>query len=315
MIQLARDLNGPCLAPGGSVVAVGAFDGVHLGHQHLLATVRQHAGEQNLTPAVVSFEPLPRAFFSPRPVPRLTPVRQKLEAFTAAGMQKVLLLRFNSALAHMTPADFVRRVLVQRLGVQQVYVGEDFRFGHKQAGDFDLLQSMGPDGGFTAHAVDPVVVDGESVSASRIRQYLAAGDFTRAQSLLGRPFRIDGHVARGEKLGRTLGYPTANVHLGSRVAPVHGVFAVRVEVAGMDGIHAGVANLGVRPTVNQVPEPLLEVYLFDFAGDLYGRRMRTTFVAKLRDEETFDDIQALQTRMDGDATAARRILGLAPAEA
>lgn len=312
MIKLSRDVAGPCLAPRGSVVAIGAFDGLHRGHQALLAEVRERAAALDCEPAVISFEPLPRAYFSPQPVPRLSSVREKLVGFDAAGISQALLLRFNAALAAMTPEAFVRQVLVERLAAREVWVGGDFRFGHKRAGDVALLERMGRELGFVARTMPPVLLHDERVSATRVRELLAAGDFAAAAPLLGRPFVIEGKVEYGNQLGRTLGYPTANIHLHSRVSPIQGIFAVRVGLGDSECAWPGVASLGVRPTVNQVTQPLLEVHLFDFEGDLYGRRMAVEFVAKLRDEQKFDGLDALTAQMDHDARSARAILGMNP---
>ena len=312
MMRLSRDVAGPCLAPGGSVIAVGAFDGLHRGHQALLAEVHARAAALGCTPVVVSFEPLPRAYFSAAPLPRLSSVREKLQGFAAAGMAHALLLRFNAALTAMSAGDFVRRVLVERLAAREVWVGGDFRFGHQRAGDVALLERMGAALGFAAHTMPPVRLDDERVSASRVRTLLAAGEFAGAAALLGRPFVIEGRVERGNQLGRTLGFPTANIHLRTRVSPVQGIFAVRVGLGEGECSWPGVASLGVRPTVNQVREPLLEVHLFDFAGDLYGQRMAVEFVAKLRDERKFDGLDALKAQMDIDARQARQALGMNP---
>jgi riboflavin kinase/FMN adenylyltransferase len=261
---------------------------------------------------VVSFEPLPRAYFSPRPVPRISSVRDKLRGFAAAGMEQTLLLRFNRALTAMSAEDFVRRVLVERLAAREVWVGADFRFGHKRAGDVALLQQMGAGCGFRACTMPEVQWHDARVSASRVRELLAAGEFAAAEPLLGRPFVIDGKVQRGNRLGRTLGYPTANIHLRERVSPVQGVFAVRVGLGEGECSWPGVASLGVRPTVNQVSQPLLEVHLFDFEGDLYGQRMAVEFVAKLRDEQKFDGLEPLKAQMALDARRARELLGMNP---
>lgn len=312
MTKLFRDIAGPCLAPGGSVVAIGAFDGLHRGHQALLAEVRLRAAALGCAPAVVSFEPLPRAYFAKQPLPRLSSLREKLQGLAAAGMAHALLLRFNEALTAMSAEDFVRRVLVQRLAAREVWVGGDFRFGHGRAGDVALLERLGAELGFAAHAMPPVLLAGERVSASRVRQLLGAGDFAGAAALLGRPFVIEGRVEYGNQLGRTLGFPTANVHLRERVSPVQGIFAVRVGLGEGECSWPGVASLGVRPTVNQVSQPLLETHLFDFDGDLYGRRMAVEFVAKLRDEQKFDGLDALKAQMDHDARSAREILGMNP---
>ncbi|RUL79835.1 bifunctional riboflavin kinase/FAD synthetase [Dyella choica] len=313
MMKLSRDVAGPCLAPGGSVVAVGAFDGLHRGHQALLSEVRQRAQELGCTPIVVSFEPLPRAYFSKEPVPRLSSVREKLLGFAAAGMEHTLLLRFNQALTAMLPEQFVQQILIDRLKVREVWVGADFRFGHKRAGDVAMLERIGRDQGFIAHTLRAVLLEGERVSASRVRALLAAGNFGAVTPLLGRPFVIEGKVEYGNRLGRTLGFPTANIHLRERVTPLHGIFAVRVGLGEGECSWPGVASLGTRPTVNEVAEPLLEVHLFDFEGDLYGKRMAVQFVAKLRDEMKFDGLDALKEQMRHDARSAREILGMNPA--
>jgi riboflavin kinase/FMN adenylyltransferase len=275
--------------------------------------VRQRAQALGCTPVVVSFEPLPRAYFSKEPVPRLSSVREKLLGFAAAGMGRTLLLRFNQALTAMSPEDFVQRVLVERLRAHEVWVGADFRFGHKRAGDVALLERMGQQHGFSARTMPAVLLEGERVSASRVRALLAAGNFGAVTPLLGRPFVIEGKVEYGNQLGRDLGYPTANIHLRDRVTPVHGIFAVRVGLGEGECSWPGVASLGTRPTVNEVAEPLLEVHLFDFEGDLYGQRMAVEFVAKLRDEMKFDGLDALKQQMRHDERSAREILGMNPA--
>ncbi|KZC19328.1 MULTISPECIES: bifunctional riboflavin kinase/FAD synthetase [Rhodanobacter] len=312
MMRLSRDVAGPCLAPRGSVIAVGAFDGLHRGHQALLAQVRERAQALGCSPAVVSFEPLPRAFFSPEPVPRLSSVREKLRGFAAAGIEETLLLRFNRALTAMSAEAFVRRVLVERLAAREVWVGGDFRFGHGRAGDVALLERMGAQFGFRACAMPTIQLDGTRVSASRVRALLGAGEFAGAEPLLGRPFVIDGKVEYGNQLGRMLGYPTANIHLQQRVSPIQGIFAVRVGLGEGECSWPGVASLGVRPTVNEVSQPLLEVHLFDFEGDLYGQRMAVQFVAKLRDEQKFDGLEPLKAQMALDARRARELLGMNP---
>jgi riboflavin kinase/FMN adenylyltransferase len=307
MNTLFRDAAGLCLAPHGSVVCIGAFDGVHLGHRVVLDHVRERASILGLQPIAVSFEPIPRAFFARGSiVPQLTSAREKIAALIDAGMRRVLLLRFNAALAAMSAEEFVAQVLVARLGAREVWVGEGFRFGHARLGDVGVLQQLGQSQGFDAGVVAPFVLGGERVSSSRIRAQLTAGDFDGAARLLGRRFMIGGHVVRGQQLGRKLGYPTANVRLGSRVAPVGGIFAVRVHGVGAQ-MKPGVASLGVRPTVNG-KEPLLEAHLFDFDGDLYGKRIQVEFVQKLRDEEKFASLEVMVKQIDRDAAQARAIL-------
>lgn len=335
MMSVFRDAAGPCLAPGGSVLAVGAFDGLHRGHAALLARVRERAVARGLLPIAISFEPLPRAFFAREPLPRLGSVRDKLEGMEAVGIAQLLLLRFNAALAAMDAEAFVREVLVRRAGAREIWVGEDFRFGHARRGDVALLERLGEELGFATQVFDTQHDAGERMSSSAIRAALAAGAFADAARLLGRPFAIGGRVVRGQQLGRTLGYPTANIRLGRRVSPVQGIFAVRVRGATVEPLPGGrdtgaslpggrsssscardtgaslpgVASLGLRPTVGG-REPLLEAHLFDFDGDLYGRRLAVEFVAKLRDEEKFASLDALTAQMHRDAAAARAILGV-----
>ncbi|HST28429.1 MAG TPA: bifunctional riboflavin kinase/FAD synthetase [Rudaea sp.] len=312
MNSLHRDVAGPCLAPRGSAVCIGAFDGVHRGHQAVLEQVRDSAREGGLTPIAVSFDPIPRRFFArTAPVPQLATARERVDLLLAAGMERVLLLHFDAKLAAMSAEDFVEQVLVRRLGVRQAWVGEGFRFGHGRAGDLALLQRLDKRHGFEAGEVAPFTLDGERVSSTRIRALLGAGDFDAAARLLGRRFAIGGHVVRGAQLGRKLGYPTANLRLGSRVSPVAGVFAVKVH--GVRGQPMpGVASLGTRPTVPSLNkagrEVLLEAHLFDFDGDLYGKRIEVEFVQKLRDEEKFDSLDAMVKQIDLDAQAAREIL-------
>lgn len=308
MISLFRDVAGPSLAPGGSVACVGAFDGVHRGHRALLACVRERARERALTPLAISFEPIPREFFARgTPVPRLASAREKIEHLDAAGLSALLSLRFDAALAAMPAERFVEDVLLRRCGVRELWVGADFRFGHARRGDVALLRELGAQSGFEVRVMDDVLVDGERASSSAIRRHLAAGEFDAAARLLGRRFSIGGHVVRGQQLGRELGYPTANIRLGRRTSPVEGIFAVRVLGVGAQP-WPGVASLGVRPTVNGDGEPLLEAHLFDFDGDLYGRRIAVEFECKLREERKFDDLDAMVRQIDRDAEQARAIL-------
>ena len=311
MLRIYRDIKGPCMAPHGSVLAIGAFDGLHRGHAALLAKVRERATKKGLVAAAVSFEPLPRSYFSPAPLKRLSSVREKLCGFAEAGIETLLQLHFNAALVAMSAEDFVREVMVARMGAREIWVGADFRFGHNRVGDVALLEAMQGEGDYEVRVLDVVTNgDGQRVSASRVRGALASGDFVHAAELLGRRFSIGGRVVRGQRMGHTLGYPTANIRLGKRVSPVSGIFAVRVNVAGKRW--PGVASLGVRPTIAGGGEPLLEAHLFDFDGDLYGQRIEVEFVAKLRDEEKFAGLDALRAQMDRDAAEARRILADTP---
>ena len=308
MNRLFRDAAGSCLAPGGSVVCVGAFDGVHRGHQALLAQTRARASASGMAAVAISFEPIPREFFARgEPVARLSGVREKIERIFAAGIDTLLVLRFDARMASMSAESFVEDILVSRAGAREIRVGEDFRFGRAREGDVDRLRVLGRRHGFAVDVMPDVGHGADRASSSTIRRQLAAGDFEGAASMLGRPFAIGGRVVRGLQLGRRLGWPTANLRLGRRVSPVCGIFAVRVR-----GVTAtsrpGVASLGMRPTVGGT-EPLLEVHLFDFDGDLYGRRIEVEFVRKLRDESKFDDLDAMVRQIERDAAEARMTLG------
>jgi riboflavin kinase/FMN adenylyltransferase len=311
--QLFRDVDGAVLTPQGSVVCIGAFDGIHRGHQALLEQARARASVLGVGMAVVSFEPLPRQHFAGRAeVPRLTCPRQRMLLLRAYA-DVLGLLRFRARLAAMSAEDFVERVLVRRLRAREVWVGPDFRFGAGRKGDLASLQTLGAVHGFQAHAIAPVAAQGERISSSRIRAALAASAFDDAAQWLGRRYTMCGHVVRGQQLGRRLGYPTANMRIRYGRAPVMGVFAVRVSGAGLRAWPA-VASLGTRPTINGV-EPLLESHLFDFDGDLYGKLLDVEFVVKLRDEARFADLETMVAQIHRDARQARELLGVARAAA
>jgi riboflavin kinase / FMN adenylyltransferase len=315
MSRLFRDVDGGLSCPQGSVVCIGAFDGLHLGHRALVRRAVARARDLGVPAVALTFEPLPREFFAPNdPPPRLTLARAKFEGLRDLGIDVVGLLRFDAKLAAMPAERFAEDVLARRLGAREVWIGPDFRFGHKRAGDLALLQTIGAQtGAFTAHAIDPVLLDGERVSSTRIRTALAAGDFDGAARLLDRRYAIAGRVVRGKQLGRTLGYPTANLRYGGKRPPLQGIFATRVHGVAAAPIDA-VASFGTRPTVAGV-EPLLEAHLFDFDGDLYGRRIAVEFVARLRDELAFADLPALVAQMHRDAEQARVLLSTLPQQA
>ncbi len=307
MNRLFRDVDGGPVCPRGSVVCIGAFDGLHLGHRALVRHAVARARLLGVPAVALSFEPLPREFFAPAaPPPRLSLPRAKFSGLCALGADAVGLLRFDAAMAAMSPEAFVDAVLVRRLGAREVHVGPGFRYGHRRAGDLETLRRLGADAGFAADEIAPVEVDGERVSSTRIRAALAAGDFAGAARLLGAPYAIGGRVVRGRQLGRTLGYPTANLRFGGKVPALRGIYATRVHGVG-DAPWPAVASFGTRPTVGGI-EPLLEAHLFDFDGDLYGRRIEVEFVARLRDEETFPDLPTLVAQMDRDAVMARTCL-------
>lgn len=313
MSRLFRDVDGGSLCPHGSVVCIGAFDGLHLGHRALVRRARERAHALGLPLVALSFEPLPREFFAAaaRP-PRLTLARAKFEGLRALGVDRIGLLRFDARLALMSAEAFIHDVLVDRLGAREVWVGPGFRFGRGRSGSVETLQRLGAELGFIAGEIAPVAHDGERVSSTRIRAALQAGDFDIATRLLGRAYAISGRVVRGRQLGRTLGYPTANLRFGGKVPALSGIYATRVHGVGAQP-WPSVSSFGTRPTVDGV-EPLLEAHLFDFDGDLYGRRIEVEFVARLRDEVKFDGLPALVAQMRRDAAQARALLGPAPVQ-
>jgi riboflavin kinase/FMN adenylyltransferase len=295
----------PRAASSPIALTIGNFDGVHLGHQAMLSRLRDAARAQALPPCVMTFEPHPREFFAPDQAPaRLTTLREKLELLTAQGVEVAHVLRFDYKLAQVPAEDFIERVLVKGLGVRHLLVGDDFRFGARRAGDFALLSARAADLGYTVEGMTSVVVDGERVSSTAVRKTLEAGDMGRAARLLGRPYSISGTVVHGDALGRELGYPTANVRITHNRPPLMGIFAVELVGAG-DKPARGVASLGVRPTVKQQGAPVLEVFLLDFDGDLYGKRVRVDFLHKFRDEQKFADLAALKRQIADDVTATR----------
>jgi riboflavin kinase/FMN adenylyltransferase len=285
---------------GPTAVTVGNFDGVHRGHRALLERVATAARKLGIASCVLIFEPHPREFFAPdRAPPRLTRLRDKLELICAAGIDRVHVARFDAGFAALPAEHFVEEVLVRRLGVRWMMVGRDFRFGAQRAGDFAMLDRAAARHGFALEAMPDVELEGQRVSSSAVRGALEGGNLRRAERLLGHPYCISGRVAHGAKLGRSLGFPTANLVL-RRAPPLSGIFVVEAGVLGK-----GVASLGKRPTVNPVPVPLLEVHLFDREGDLYGEHLTVRFLEKLRDEEKYDDLDALKKAIAGDARRAR----------
>jgi riboflavin kinase/FMN adenylyltransferase len=298
-MQLLRGL--PAVADGPVALTVGNFDGVHRGHQAMLARLAEAAEDLSLTPAVLTFDPHPREFFAKADAPpRLSTLRGKIEAFRHFGVKRVIVARFDRSLASLDAATFVDEVLVRRLGVRWVLVGADFRFGRGRAGDLALLRERARS--FSVEAMGTIEVDGERASSSAVRDALATGDLKRAARLLGRPFTMAGHVAHGAKLGRTLGFPTVNLPLRRR-PPLAGIFAVRVH--GLGAPRRGVASLGLRPTVAARGRPMLEVFVFDFDESVYGRRIVVEFLHKLRDEARYPSLDALTRQIRADADAAR----------
>ncbi len=298
----------PCRdADPGRAVAIGNFDGVHLGHQAILAVLRERSRESRLPTAVVCFEPQPKEFFAPPAAPaRLMRLREKAERLAESGVDELRVLRFDAEFAALEADAFIERVLVGTLGAKTVVIGEGFRFGRARGGDVALLRHAGKDRGYSVDAVPARQVQGSPVSSTRVREAVAAGRFDEAESLLGRRFAIGGRVIAGRRIGRSLGFRTANMRLHRRVSPVAGIFAVQVSGGGLL-CHPGVASVGTRPTIGG-KEWLLEIHLFDFDGDLYRQRLTVDFRARLRDEIRFPDLESMTAQMHEDARLARKLL-------
>ena len=321
------------LTIGKHALTIGNFDGVHLGHQAILAEVRAAAAARGIASGVVTFEPHPREFFAPHAAPtRLSSLREKIELLAQHGIDRVQVCHFNRAFASLTADAFIERVLVAGLQARWIMIGEDFRFGAKRMGDFDYLRAAGLRHGFEVKALPDVTLNdarGHSfrVSSSLLREVLSAGDVERAVTLLGRPYSISGRVIHGDKLGRTLGFPTANVQLRHNRPPLTGIYAVRVMLTlahdrntpgGASGAVPGespraiqldgVASMGVRPTVTNSGEMRLEVFLFDFDREIYGSHIRVDFLKKIRDEEKYHDLDTLKQQIAQDARDARAAL-------
>lgn len=288
-----------------SAVTIGAFDGVHRGHQEVLAHLKREADARSLATTVITFEPLPGEFLFPdRAPPRLMTFREKFTALADQGIDNLLCLRFNNRLRTMSPRAFVEDIFVKGLNARYIAFGDDFRFGKDREGDLGFTQSLAQEFDYEVVPTSTFDLAGERVSSTRIRKTLLDADFSKAADLLGKPFKLSGKVLKGKQLGRTIGSPTANIALKRVKSPLHGVYAVRVSGGGLSSA-AGVANVGVRPTVNDGTLANLEVHLFDFDGDLYGERLSVEFMTKLRDEKKFESLDALKAAIAADQQAAR----------
>jgi riboflavin kinase/FMN adenylyltransferase len=306
-MRLVRDLDAQNLCPHGSVVTIGNFDGLHRGHAALIERARSKAKADKLLLAVITFDPMAREHFAPSASPaRIYNASERLRLLSAMGIDLIWLLRFNTELAETDATDFVRSLLVRGLHARHIVVGHDFRFGKGRAGDIHLLKTLGASHGFEVSEAPVIVEQQERISSTGVRKALWRGQFTQAQALLGRPYRMFGRVVRGNRLGHQLGMPTANIRLHRVQSPLHGIFAVTVDGDGLQQ-HAAVASVGCRPTIDGT-EMLLEVHLFDFDGDLYGQHLEVQFVKKLREEERFENLDALTTQMHLDAQQARALL-------
>ena len=306
-MELVRGLHNISQRHRGCVLTVGNYDGVHLGHQQMIGVLKARAAELRSAATVLVFEPSSKEFIDPDGAPpRLTRWREKFLALAAQGVERLVTLRFDERMRAMTPRSFVDELIVERLGTRHMVVGDDFRYGSNAGGTIESLRAAGQEHGFGVEQIAPFCFDGVRVSSTAVRERLELADYPGAARLLGRPYRMIGRVVRGRRLGRALGFPTANLRLMRRKPPVWGILAVWVY--GIDSRPLpGVASLGTRPTVNGV-EPLLEAHVFDFSGDLYGRAIEVEFVAKLRDEVKFESLDALMVQMEIDGARARDLL-------
>lgn len=299
-----------------SAVTIGNFDGVHRGHQAILARVREESAARGLIPTVMTFEPHPRAFFArrgqrPELIPtQISSLRDKVWALARHGIRQIVIVKFDQALADLAAPDFIERFLVRGLDARWLLVGADFRYGHKRSGDIALLRSAGGQACFDVETIADIADgDGHRISSSEVRTALAVGDLERAGSLLGHNYGISGHVVHGMKLGRTLGFPTLNIHVPPQCAARSGVYVVRAHGLAERPLN-GVASLGVRPTVSHAGHVLLEVHLLDSALDAYGKLTRIEFLKYLRDEEKFPDLPTMIAAIDNDARCARDYFAL-----
>lgn len=301
VVRSIRRFNG---LTKGCVLTIGNFDGLHLGHQAIIETLGERARALDLPTALMTFEPMPRALFTPDDPPlRLSSLREKMEDARTLGVDIFVRARFDQAFAHMSPATFLEELIEQRLNARAILVGEDFRFGYKRSGDIDTLSRFAEARDIEIIPLPDIQLDGARVSSTRVRRALSAGGPGEAARLLGRPYRVTACVVEGQKLGRTLGFPTANLRLRRPAALRYGVYAVWVRLPSGE-YKAGAASFGVRPTVDG-KEPLLEIFLLDFDGDLYGQRLDVFFAGFVRDEERYDSLDALVAQMNTDVADVR----------
>lgn len=303
-MELVRGLHNLRPEHHGCVATIGNFDGVHLGHQAVIGQLAEKSEELCLPAVVITFEPQPQEYFAPQSaLPRLTRFREKYLALRRFAVDRLVCLSFNRGLAALSHDEFIQRVLVDGLGVRYLVVGDDFRFGKDRLGTFDTLKEAGAKQGFQVANMHTFAIDDERVSSSRVRLALEAGDMPMAVRLLGRDYRMSGRVAHGEKLGRQLGFPTANIHLHRKTSPLQGIFVV--ETFGLEGEPLpGVASIGIRPTLDGT-KTILEVFIFDFDKEIYGKHIQVSFLKKLRDEEHFDSLDALKQKIQQDVEEAR----------
>jgi riboflavin kinase/FMN adenylyltransferase len=304
-MELIRGLHNLRPRHRGCVATIGNYDGVHLGHQAVLRALAGQAARRRQPALVMTFEPTSREYFRPQSAPpRISSLRERLEDLAASGVERVLCVRFDARLAALEPDAFIREILVGKLGLGYLAVGDNFRFGRQRAGDFALLEQAGGQMGFDVECLPALEVDGMRVSSTRIRDALGAGDVEAAATLLGRPYRISGRVSAGQKLGRKLGMPTANLPVSHARALGNGIYVASVEGVA-PASHPAVVSLGTRPTLG-LTERMLEAHLLDYSGDLYGRRIQVSLLKRLRPELRFSGLEELQQRMHQDLGEARR---------
>ena len=305
-MELIRGLHNLKAKHRGCVATIGNFDGVHVGHQAVLRQLMTKARELSLPAVVITFEPQPQEFFRPQLAPaRLTRLREKLQALQPLDVDRVLCLNFNQHLADFSAEEFVQHLLIDGLEVRYLVVGDDFRFGKGRTGDFAYLSEAGSRYGFQIANTHSYTVDGQRVSSTLIRKALAEGELTAVAKLLGRPYSMCGRVAHGDKRGRTIGFPTANIYVHRHNTPIWGVYAVQMHGVASRPVN-GVANIGTRPTVGGT-KTLLEVHLFEFDRDIYGNHVAVNFLKKIRDEKRFESFEALKQQIHKDAADARAI--------
>ena len=309
-MELVRGIHNLRPRHHGCVATIGAFDGVHLGHQAVLRHLMEVGTAAQLPCAVVTLEPLPREFFAPCSAPsRLMSLREKFVALQGLGLHRMLCVRFTAAVSRIPAENFIRTVFVEQLGLRHMVVGDDVRFGHEQQGDFSLLQRLGAQHDFQVERAPTFQLGGERVSSTRIRQALEAADFRLAETLLGRPYSMAGRVVQGRRLGVQLGFPTANLALDRHRSALSGVYAVEVKGLG-NRCRPGVANVGIRPTAGTQIKAILEVHILDFDEDIYGRRIEVLFRQKIREEKRFASLEVLRGRIQQDVRRCREMFDL-----
>ncbi|MBW8184448.1 bifunctional riboflavin kinase/FAD synthetase [Shewanella nanhaiensis] len=307
-MELIRGINNILPAHHGCVLTIGNFDGVHRGHAEVISKLVKKARQLNVPATLMTFEPQPQEMFRGDSAPaRLSTLRDKIVLLEELGIDRLVCINFNTKFAEMPAEDFIDKLLVKSLGVKYLVVGDDFCFGKERMGNFDMLRASGEKHQFAVVSTQSFLLGDKRVSSTEIRGLLAKGKMEQARRLLGHPFTLSGRVAHGEEIGRTIGFPTANIALKRKVSPVRGVFAVKLYWDDSD-IYDGVANVGFRPTVNG-QKCQLEVHLFDFDGDLYGRTVEVELVAKIRDEQPFQSLEALRKQINNDADKAKALLG------